>query len=94
MKISSRGYSIKKNEYNESNIINIKKELTVKPFINTNFGPPAKEFKVYFENEKKLYIPRFYGIDKFGYPVIIKYKYRNLLILFSQNSYDLNSSRL
>ena len=70
MKISSRGYSIKKNEYNESNIINIKKELTVKPFINTNFGPPAKEFKVYFENEKKLYIPRFYGIDKFGYPVI------------------------
>ena len=66
MKISNRGYSIIKDEYPNSFITSIKKELTVKPFVNTSYGPPANSFPIYMESKRKLYLPRFYGINKIG----------------------------
>ena len=67
--LSKRGYSILKEELRPSEISNIKSELTVKPFVNGDYGPPPKPFPIYCESNRKLYLPRFYAIKKYGLPL-------------------------
>jgi superfamily II DNA or RNA helicase len=43
----------------------IKKELTVRPLVNNEFGFPPPPFKVFKETKKNLCVPRFYGVDSF-----------------------------
>jgi superfamily II DNA or RNA helicase len=66
--LGKRGYIIIKSFLSENEIENIKKELTVKPNINTDFGIEEPPFPVYLENKHKLYVPKMYGINKFGLP--------------------------
>ena len=74
MILSSRGYSIIKEETKTKVIASIRKDLTVKPFINQNYGMPPKPFSVYSESRNKLYLPRFYGIQKLGAPISTKFE--------------------
>jgi superfamily II DNA or RNA helicase len=66
--LAKRGYVIKKKELTEEEIKEVKDDLTVSPAISTDFGAVADPFPIYLENEKKLYVPKFYGIEKFGEP--------------------------
>ena len=68
--LGKRGYILVKKYFANSLIENIKKELRVKPFVNSDYGAEPEEFNVYLENEHKLYIPKFYGLAKFGKPDI------------------------
>ena len=69
--LGNKGYTIYKVSLN-TNIINfIKKELTVKPFTNNTLIEPTS-FPVYQESDKKIYVPRFWGIEVFGFPKLIK----------------------
>lgn len=70
--LGNRGYAIIKKLDNSSLITSLKKELTVKPFINKQFQQDAQAFPVYLESKRKLYIPRYFGINKFGKPLIDK----------------------
>ena len=70
--IGNRGYSIRKTLKNSSLITSLKKELTVKPFVNKQFQQEAKPFPVYLESKKKLYIPRSFGINRSGVPEVNK----------------------
>jgi superfamily II DNA or RNA helicase len=70
--LSKRGYIIIKSYLSEQEIENVKKELTVKPNINTDFAIEEPPFPVYLENKHKLYVPKMYGINKFGPPNEIK----------------------
>ena len=72
--LGNRGYSIIKNSNPPKLITKLKKELTVKPFINKQFQQEAKPFNVFLESKRKIYIPRYYGIEKFGIPEISKIK--------------------
>jgi len=67
--ISVYGYGIEKN--NNDEIINdLKDELTVTP---KNFNTTEKiKFAIYSENNKRVYVPRYYGLQKFGVPMINK----------------------
>lgn len=66
--IGKRGYVLIK-KYWDSNIIDqIKKELLVQPFQSGDYGEPEEPFPVYSENAQKLYIPKYYGLEKFGQP--------------------------
>jgi len=67
--LSINGYGICK-EKNEKNIINeLKKELTMNPVVNFSIvGNSEKVFPIYLENDKRLYIPRFFGLQKYGLP--------------------------
>ena len=65
------GYIIKKKDLTEKQLQQIYKDLNVKPFIRGRRGRFAKTFKVYFENKKKICVPKFYGIEKFGFPNLI-----------------------
>ena len=68
--LSVYGYGIlkKNNDIIINDLIN---ELTVSP---KNFNLPSKpiKFSIYTENDKRIYIPRYYALQKFGLPTINK----------------------
>lgn len=67
--ISPNGYSILFSSLTDKEIKTIKKDLTFKPFDPTGYTKFINnEFSIYRENDKRIYMPRFYGLKKFGYP--------------------------
>lgn len=72
--LNHRGYILSKSELTKEELHKIKDKLTVKPFLgdydNENNND---EFQVFTETEKKITIPRYYGIKKFGQPNKIKF---------------------
>lgn len=70
--LCNQGYIINKNNFNDSIIKNIKKDLLVEPFsINKDFyNSKNNKFKLYLENKNQLSLPKYYGIKKFGEPEI------------------------
>ena len=66
--LSPRGYAILKKD-NEALVEQLKKELTVTPktFSIAQDVKPVS-FPVYRENDKKLYLPKNFGLSKFGKP--------------------------
>lgn len=69
--IGKKGYVIMKEKTNIDVLNDIKKELSVSPMMK---GAPkwvqrnAPVIKVFMENEKKMYVPRFVGLEKLGIP--------------------------
>ena len=45
-----------------------KKELTVRPIVNGDFGFPPPPFKVFRTTKNGICVPRFYGTDRIGEP--------------------------
>jgi superfamily II DNA or RNA helicase len=69
--LGKKGYTLLKSSLTKADETNIKDELTMIPFTGgATFGGDAEEkkFFVYRENTKKIYIPRFYGIERYGEP--------------------------
>ena len=68
--IGTKGYTIPKSVLTAQDLAFLKKDLFLKPQTpGPSFGPALDDaFPVYRENEKKIYIPRFYGIDRYGTP--------------------------
>jgi superfamily II DNA or RNA helicase len=48
--------------------VEIKKDLTVRPLLNGDFGFPPPPFKVFKSGKTGLCVPRFYGVEKCGPP--------------------------
>ena len=67
--LSFNGYGVAKKN-NEVLISQLQEELTMNPIINFSMtnDNDQKTFKIYTENDKRLYIPRYYGLQKFGIP--------------------------
>jgi superfamily II DNA or RNA helicase len=72
--LSNQGYAIYKNKITEKEVENIKNDLTIKPFSCPGYGNPEdiEPYKIYKENTEKIYVPSFYGRNKFGKPDKIK----------------------
>ena len=69
--LGKRGYTIPKTSLSKEDDELLRKELFVKPEVfGPNFGAAAGEqaFPVFRESPNKLYIPRFYGISRYGLP--------------------------
>ena len=66
--LSNRGYGINKTDDNIELINKIKKELLISPKIYSNTFTQNKEYPIYLESDNKLYIPKCYGIEKYGFP--------------------------
>ena len=69
--LTKRGYTLKKNLFSDKILNEIRNELTVKPFTTSEFNN-IEQFKVYRENNNKMYLPKHYGINKLGLPEYIK----------------------
>lgn len=66
--IGKKGYSILKSKLTIDEQKMIRDELNVKPYIPGSPINVTESYSVYLESPKKLYLPRFYGIEKFGMP--------------------------
>ena len=62
--LTRTGYLIEAGPFQE-----IKKELTVRPLVNNEYGFPPPPFKVYRTAKSGICVPRFYGVDKTGPPL-------------------------
>lgn len=67
--LTSRGYTVLKSELALEVIKDIREELTVSPKISKDyaFGPTPK-YSLYLESESKFYLPKSFGLKKFGMP--------------------------
>lgn len=79
-KITRFGYVMRKKSMGEAALSDLKRDLTVKPFVMGNFNKFAKEnkFPIYVENGDYIGIPKYYGLEHFGKPDINRletYKY-------------------
>ena len=63
MYLGNKGYSIPKNILSEEQINNIKKDLTFKA---SNQFQSGSSIPIYRESSLKIYVPRFYGENKYG----------------------------
>lgn len=74
--LSTNGYSILKTSLKPEQIEKIKKELTMKPKINFDMGNKKDTddvvFELYRETEKRIYIPRYYGLVNYDVPKVLK----------------------
>jgi superfamily II DNA or RNA helicase len=66
--LTNRGYAIHKTEDNKETINKIKTELLISPKSFNNSFAVIKEYPIYLESDMKLYVPKCYGIEKFGFP--------------------------
>jgi len=71
--LSKYGYVLYKEEYSIDELDKIKKELIARPLTDNKYGAlNDKNFPVYIETKNKLYIPKIFGINKFGIPKMTK----------------------
>ncbi len=63
-----KGYTIPKSCLQEEEYEYIKESLLMTPFVMGSFGKTQTSFPIYRENDAKIYIPRFYGVEEFGLP--------------------------
>ena len=69
--LGKKGYTIAKSLLEPKDLESLYDELNVKPMTpGILFGAALDEgsFPVYRENDKKIYIPRFFGIERYGLP--------------------------
>lgn len=69
-RIGLKGYTIPKELLSNKTLDFLYKNLFVKPFVNVKVagGEASTGFHCYRENDKKIYIPRFFGSKLFGIP--------------------------
>lgn len=67
--LSARGYNIVKDSLTADELQGIKEELTVSPYVPEDFAQSRPEpFKLYQESSSRIYVPKYYGLKKFGKP--------------------------
>ena len=67
--LGQKGYSIYKNNLSIEEQNNIRKDLLVQPITPKSPVKP-ESFPIYLESPEKIYVPRYYGITKYGIPEI------------------------
>ena len=71
--IGKKGYTIPKSALSQQDMGHLMTELNVKPEVpGIQYGPQESGdamFPVFRENANKIYIPRFYGIQRYGHPL-------------------------
>ena len=69
--LGKKGYTIPKSVLSKEEEEFLKKDLFVRPVTHgggAGYGVPESAFPVYRENTNKIYIPRFYGVSRYGLP--------------------------
>lgn len=82
--LSRKGYLIEKSSLTIQQLDKIKKDLIVQPFVKNNYGRRPEKFTTYLENEKRICVPKFYGLKVIGKPTkIIEPKYTKIKVKFN-----------
>ena len=90
--LGQKGYSLYKSSLTPDEQYQIKKDLMVRPYI-PNSPVPSEEFPIYRESKNKLYVPRYFGINRFGQPQEVRlpqHQTVNLPFAGSLRDYQIN----
>src|SRR5437879_4598064 len=68
--INKQGYILNKKDLTEKQINKIKTDLTIAP--DTEFDDDKTTFQIYQEDKGNFILPRYYGINEYGYPKNVK----------------------
>jgi superfamily II DNA or RNA helicase len=68
--LTSKGYAIKKDFLTEIQIQGLRSELTMAPKVLDKFQKDIQNFTIYMESKTRFYVPRHWGIKKFGKPEV------------------------
>jgi superfamily II DNA or RNA helicase len=66
--LTSKGYAIKKSVLNEIQTQGLRSELTMTPKTIDKFQKGVASFPIYYESKTRFYVPRHWGIQKYGEP--------------------------
>lgn len=69
--LSKRGYVIRKDSISKDELIFLKRTLIAKPLQDDKFNTFNKRdisFPIYIETQNKIYIPKMFGINRYGFP--------------------------
>lgn len=68
--LGKKGYTIPKEYLNPEDEAFLRRDLFVKPATTSAYGADTAvdAYPVFRENDKKMYIPRFYGVSRYGLP--------------------------
>jgi superfamily II DNA or RNA helicase len=67
--LGKKGYTIPKSCLQKEDDEFLRKDLFVRPMLfGSTYGADMNPFPVFRENENKIYLPRFYGIQRYGPP--------------------------
>jgi superfamily II DNA or RNA helicase len=66
--LTAKGYAIKKSYLNEIQTNGLRSELTMSPKTLDKFQKDIQNFPIYYESKTRFYVPRHWGIKKFGQP--------------------------
>jgi hypothetical protein len=70
--LSKRGYVVRKEKYSSEELSKLKLELRARPLVDDKFAKQGDlSYPVYMETKNKLYIPKMFGINKFGFPATV-----------------------
>jgi superfamily II DNA or RNA helicase len=66
--LTAKGYAVKKSYLTEIQIQGLRSELTMAPKVLDKFQKDIQNFPIYAESKTRFYVPRHWGIKKFGKP--------------------------
>ena len=67
--LAKEGYLLKKSEFKKGDLIAVRKELTVEPYMAfKHHNSKQNRFTVFNEDDNYISLPKFYGLEKFGKP--------------------------
>lgn len=66
--LNYKGYGIEKDSISKKELDELKKELTVKPNVIPDYDFGTESFPVFRQNSTRIYLPKFYGMNKYGEP--------------------------
>jgi len=66
--LTAKGYAIKKSYLSEIQTQGLRSELTMAPKVLDKFLKDIQNFPIYAESKTRFYVPRHWGIKKFGKP--------------------------
>lgn len=69
---TKRGYAIYKRHYSSRTLKSTREDLLMSPFTMNDFNSKPQSFPIYLESPQKLYLPKYYGFEKYGSPDSIK----------------------
>lgn len=66
--LSKRGYVIKKDSISQEELIYLKKTLKAIPLQDDKYNNTHDAYNIYTETKTKIYIPKMFGIERYGEP--------------------------
>lgn len=67
--LSKKGYVIRKEKYSSDELSKLKLELRARPLMDDKYAKTGdSSYSVYIETKNKLYIPKMFGINRYGFP--------------------------